>query len=56
MEGLKIIPAKAGCEGCFFADKESCPADDPNNPLKPNITNCSVDSETAGIFVPADEL
>lgn len=25
---LKLVPAKCGCEGCYFEDKFECPGDE----------------------------
>lgn len=25
---LKLVPAKCGCEGCFFEDETTCPGDE----------------------------
>ena len=27
---LKLVPAKCGCDGCYFADKDDCPGDADN--------------------------
>lgn len=27
---LKLVRAKCGCDGCYFADKEDCPGDADN--------------------------
>lgn len=33
---LKLVPAKCGCEGCYYEDADECPGDD-----KPKLSACS---------------
>lgn len=42
---LKLIPAKCGCDGCYFADMDDCPGDG-----EPKLSGCS-ENGTQKIFV-----
>lgn len=42
---LKLIPAKWGCEGCYFADRIDCPGDE-----EKDFARCS-ENGTQKIFV-----
>lgn len=33
---LELVPAKCGCEGCFYEDADKCPGDD-----KPLLGACT---------------
>lgn len=35
---LKLVPAKCGCDGCYYADKDDCPGDGSKD-----FAACSVD-------------
>ena len=44
---LKLVPAKCGCEGCFFQDKDECPSTiiKENNKMRLDAFNCSEGDE-----------
>ena len=46
---LELVPAKCGCDGCYFADKDDCPGDADNK-----FAACSVEGRQM-IFVKAKE-
>lgn len=46
---LKLVPAKCGCDGCYYADKDDCPGDADNK-----LAACSVEGRQM-IFVNPSE-
>lgn len=42
---LKLVPAKCGCDGCYFADRIDCPGDE-----EKHFARCS-ENGTQKIFV-----
>lgn len=43
---LKLVPAKCGCEGCYYEDADDCPGD-----IKPSLSACTDKEKGAMIFV-----
>lgn len=46
---LKLVPAKCGCEGCFFEDRFECPGDE-----EKDFAKCSVEGRQM-IFVKKEQ-
>ena len=46
---LKLVHAKCGCDGCYFADKDDCPGDADNE-----FAACS-ENGIQKIFVPVED-
>ncbi len=46
---LKLVPAKCGCEGCYYEHDDTCPGDE-----EPKLKACQIDGRNM-IFIKSKE-